>query len=95
MQPPSPLVGCGSAALSFRGAAAETFTAQSVLSAHVMRLEELLGVKLLERDRRRVLLTADGAKAQQHAQRVLARWTCWWGRPAAMAMCCRGRCAWG
>ncbi len=58
--------------LSFRGAAAETFTAQSVLSAHVMRLEELLGVKLLERDRRRVLLTADGAKAQQHAQRVLA-----------------------
>lgn len=57
--------------LSFRRAAAETFTSQSALSAQVMRLEELLGVKLLERDRRRVLLTADGKKAQSHAQRVL------------------------
>jgi LysR family hydrogen peroxide-inducible transcriptional activator len=57
--------------LSFRQAAAETFTAQSALSAHVMRLEELLGVKLLERDRRRVLLTAEGVKVQRYAQRVL------------------------
>jgi LysR family hydrogen peroxide-inducible transcriptional activator len=57
--------------LSFRRAAAETFSSQSALSGQVMRLEELLGVKLLERDRRRVLLTADGATARQHAQRVL------------------------
>ncbi|HLU38990.1 MAG TPA: LysR substrate-binding domain-containing protein [Planctomycetota bacterium] len=57
--------------LNFRRAAAETFTSQSVLSAQVMRLEEILGVRLLERDRRRVILTADGQKVRDHARRVL------------------------
>jgi len=57
--------------LNFRQAAAETFTSQSALSAQVMRLEEILGVRLLERDRRRVLLTQDGAKVRQYAERAL------------------------
>ncbi|MEZ5966631.1 MAG: hydrogen peroxide-inducible genes activator [Planctomycetota bacterium] len=57
--------------LNFRQAAAETFASQSALSAQVMRLEELLGVRLLERDRRRVLLTPDGEIVRRYAQRVL------------------------
>lgn len=57
--------------LSFRRAAADTFSSQSALSAQVQRLEEILGTALFERDRRRVLLTGKGEKALEHAQRVL------------------------
>ena len=57
--------------LSFRRAAAESYTSQSALSAHVKRLEELLGVTLFERDRRRTLLTPDGERAQEYATRIL------------------------
>jgi LysR family hydrogen peroxide-inducible transcriptional activator len=58
--------------LSFRRAADETFTSQSALSAQVMRLEELLGARLLERDRRRVLLTPKGEAAVPLCNAVLA-----------------------
>ena len=57
--------------LSFRRAAAETFTSQSALSAQVMRLEELLGARLLDRDRRRVLLTPQGEQAMKLCNAVL------------------------
>jgi LysR family hydrogen peroxide-inducible transcriptional activator len=58
--------------LSFRRAAAESFTSQSALSAQVMRLEDLLGVRLFERDRRRVLLTDKGRQAVELANAVVA-----------------------
>jgi len=58
--------------LNFRRAAAESFQSQSALSAQVRRLEELLGAKLLERDRRRVLLTDKGREAVELANRVIA-----------------------
>ncbi len=57
--------------LSFRRAAEESFTAQSALSAQVKRLEELLGVRLFERDRRRTRLTEDGERARGMALQVL------------------------
>ena len=58
--------------LSFRRAAAESFQSQSALSAQIMRLEELLGVQLFERDRRRVLLTDKGQKAVDLATAAVA-----------------------
>lgn len=58
--------------LNFRRAAAESFQSQSALSAQVMRLEELLGAKLLERDRRKVLLTDRGREAVELARGVIA-----------------------
>lgn len=57
--------------LNFRRAAAESYQSQSALSAQVMRLEELLGAQLLERDRRRVLLTDRGREAVELANRVI------------------------
>ena len=57
--------------LNFRRAADETFTSQSAISAHVKRLEELLGVELFERNRRRTLLTKAGERAQGLAQDLL------------------------
>ncbi|MFK7742638.1 MAG: LysR substrate-binding domain-containing protein [Planctomycetota bacterium] len=58
--------------LNFRRAAAESYQSQSALSAQVQRLEELLGAKLLERDRRRVLLTDQGRDAVELAHRIIA-----------------------
>ena len=58
--------------LNFRRAAADSYQSQSALSAQVMRLEELLGTSLLERDRRRVLLTDKGREAVELANAVIA-----------------------
>ncbi|MGA7122116.1 MAG: LysR substrate-binding domain-containing protein [Polyangiaceae bacterium] len=57
--------------LGFRKAAELCHVSQPTLSAQVKHLEEVLGVRLFERDRRRVLLTAAGAVVLTHARRVL------------------------
>ena len=57
--------------LSFRAAAERCHVAQPSLSAQLAQLEDALGVRLFERDRRRVLLTASGAALVDRARRVL------------------------
>src|SRR5215510_12076016 len=58
-------------ALSFRRAAERCHVSQPSLSAQVAEVERALGVKLFERDRRRVLLTAVGRELVERAGRVL------------------------
>src|SRR6516225_6914503 len=55
----------------FRTAAERCHVAQPSLSAQLAQLEEALGVRLFERDRRRVLLTAPGRELLERARRVL------------------------
>ena len=57
--------------LGFHKAAQRCHVSQPTLSAQVQQLEDVLGVQLFERDRRRVLLTAAGAVVVAHARRVL------------------------
>ncbi|MCE9672557.1 LysR family transcriptional regulator [Myxococcus stipitatus] len=57
--------------LSFRKAAARCHVSQPSLSAQLALLEESLGVRLFERDRRRVLLTSAGEKLVERARRLL------------------------
>lgn len=56
---------------SFRKAAAACRVAQPSLSAQVAQVEEALGVRLFERDRKRVLVTAAGEVLIARAKRVL------------------------
>src|SRR5437899_2391798 len=56
---------------SFRRAAESCFVSQPSLSAQIADLEGALNVKLFERDRRGVLLTAAGAELVERARRVL------------------------
>ncbi|HEY4184374.1 MAG TPA: LysR substrate-binding domain-containing protein [Polyangia bacterium] len=58
-------------ALSFRRAAARCHVSQPSLSAQLAQLERGLGVRLFERDRRRVLLTPAGGELVARARRVL------------------------
>ncbi|AEW96255.1 MULTISPECIES: LysR substrate-binding domain-containing protein [Streptomycetaceae] len=58
--------------LHFRDAAAATGTSQPALSGAVAALEETLGVRLLERTTRRVLLTPAGERLAGRARTVLA-----------------------
>ena len=58
--------------LNFRQAAGLCYITQPALSAQIQQLEALLGVKLFERDRRRVLPTAAGTALVQKARGVLA-----------------------
>ena len=58
--------------LNFRAAARECHISQPALSAQVARLEEILGVTLFERNRRRVLLTPVGEVVTERAKRLLA-----------------------
>ena len=58
--------------LGFRKAAELCHVSQPSLSAQVRELEETLGVKLFERDRRRVLVTPAGADLVARARRVLS-----------------------
>ncbi len=57
--------------LGFHKAAQRCHVSQPTLSAQVKQLEDVLGVQLFERDRRRVLVTAAGAVLVSHARRVL------------------------
>jgi LysR family hydrogen peroxide-inducible transcriptional activator len=57
--------------LSFRKAAERCRVAQPSLSAQLAELETALGVRLFERDRRRVLLTTAGRELVERARHVL------------------------
>ena len=57
--------------LSFRAAAERCHVAQPSLSAQLSQLEDALGVRLFERDRRRVLPTTAGRELVERARRVL------------------------
>ena len=56
---------------SFRRAAEHCHVSQPTLSAQVAELEGALGVRLFERDRRRVLLTPVGEELVARARKVL------------------------
>lgn len=57
--------------LGFRKAAERCHVSQPALSAQVAQLESVLGVKVFERDSRRVMLTPAGAELVARARRVL------------------------
>ncbi len=61
------------AELSFRRAAARCHVSQPALSAQLAQLEGALGVRLFERDRRRVLVTAAGGEVLARAHDLLLR----------------------
>lgn len=58
--------------LNFRAAAEARFVTQSTLSAGIKELETVLGVQLVERDKRRVRLTAVGEEVTARARELLA-----------------------
>ena len=58
--------------LSFRKAAERCHVSQPSLSAQLAELESALGVRVFERDRRRVLLTTAGQDLLERARRILA-----------------------
>lgn len=57
--------------LGFHRAAAKCHVSQPTLSSQVQKFEEVLGVRLFERDRRRVILTPAGEAIVAHARRIL------------------------
>src|SRR5262245_57034486 len=57
--------------LSFRKAAERCHVSQPSLSAQLAQLEDALGVRLFERDRRGVLATAAGQELVERARRAL------------------------
>jgi LysR family hydrogen peroxide-inducible transcriptional activator len=57
--------------LSFRRAAQLCHVSQPSLSTQLAQLEQALGVRLFERDRRRVLVTAAGKEVLERARHVL------------------------
>jgi LysR family hydrogen peroxide-inducible transcriptional activator len=59
--------------LNFRAAAASSFVTQSTLSAGIKELESVLGVELVERDKRRVRLTGAGEAVVAKARALLAQ----------------------
>jgi LysR family hydrogen peroxide-inducible transcriptional activator len=60
-----------SEALSFRRAAEACHVSQPALSAQIRELESTLGVRLFERDRRRVLVTEAGQEVLRRARAVI------------------------
>jgi DNA-binding transcriptional LysR family regulator len=58
--------------LSFGRTGARVGRSQSAVSGQIMRLEEVLGVRLLARDTRNVTLTAEGEQALGPARAILA-----------------------
>jgi LysR family hydrogen peroxide-inducible transcriptional activator len=60
-------------ALHFGRAARRCAVTQPALSAQVRQVEDLLGVQVFERSRRRVLLTSGGARIVEQARRCLAQ----------------------
>ena len=59
--------------LNFRAAAERSFVTQSTLSAGIKELERLLGVELVERDKRSVRLTSAGEAVVAKARALLAQ----------------------
>lgn len=57
--------------LNFRQAAEECYVTQPALSTQIQQLEELLGVALFERDKRRTLLTPAGRALSSSAEEIL------------------------
>ncbi len=57
---------------SFSAAARRLRISKSATSAHVQRLEERLGVRLLHRTTRRISLTEAGAAYYRHCARIVA-----------------------
>jgi LysR family transcriptional regulator, hydrogen peroxide-inducible genes activator len=57
--------------LSFRKAAARCHVSQPALSSQLQELEQALGVRLFERDKKRVLITSAGRDLLARAARVL------------------------
>src|SRR5215510_1167806 len=57
--------------LSFRKAAEACHVSQPSLSAQLAQLEQALGVRLFERDRRRVLVTPAGKELIDRARKLL------------------------
>src|SRR5689334_684571 len=57
--------------LSFRKAAERCHVSQPSLSAQLAQMEEALGVRLFERDRRRVLVTAAGREILERGRLIL------------------------
>ena len=57
--------------LNFRAAAERCNVSQPSLSVQLAQLEEAIGVRLFERDRRRVLVTPQGEEVLERARRVL------------------------
>ncbi|MHA7633768.1 LysR substrate-binding domain-containing protein [Corallococcus sp. M7] len=57
--------------LGFRRAAERCHVSQPALSAQIQQLESVLGVKVFERDARRVMLTPQGTELVARARRVL------------------------
>ncbi|MEM1088822.1 MAG: HTH-type transcriptional activator IlvY [Pseudomonadota bacterium] len=60
--------------LHFGRAASELNISPSTLSRSIAQLERLVGVELLERNNRRVVLTPAGERFQQYALQALAGW---------------------
>lgn len=58
---------------NFRRAAEELYVSQPSLSSQIQKLETQLGIKLLERDRRRVLVTPTGERVVELAKEILTR----------------------
>src|SRR6185295_20185872 len=58
--------------LNFRAAAEAQFVTQSTLSAGIKELERLLGVELVERDKRHVRITAVGEDVVVRGRGLLA-----------------------
>ncbi|TCT38848.1 LysR substrate-binding domain-containing protein [Martelella mediterranea] len=59
----------------FGRAAEAVHVSQPALSAQIMEMESALGVKLVERTRKQVILTRAGKRVLDHTQRVLAEMT--------------------
>jgi DNA-binding transcriptional LysR family regulator len=57
---------------SFSAAAHRLGISKSAVSAHVQRLEERLGIRLLNRTTRRLSVTEAGAAYYRHCARILA-----------------------
>ncbi|MFO0728540.1 MAG: LysR substrate-binding domain-containing protein [Myxococcota bacterium] len=64
--------------LSFRRAAEHCHVSQPALSAQLLELEEQLGVRLFERDRKKVLPTRAGQEILERARKVLAEADALW-----------------
>jgi LysR family hydrogen peroxide-inducible transcriptional activator len=80
--------------LNFRIAAEAQLVTQSTLSAGIKELESVLGVQLVERDKRHVRLTAVGEEVVARARALLAAATDLAEAARSAALRSRDRCGW-